>query len=163
MTLSDWSSQLCDELSQRIVQELEARSDSSRFERISRPLDPQPRSGCFFVDLGQYGIHIMADDPEVLVWLLDAEGRTSGPIWCDKMTAETIPAAAAQIANVLKEAPSSDSFTGRPPTGRDASLEATVNALWQTVQEKIDGIEFASLDDAQISDAIECLAVTSMN
>lgn len=152
MTLSDWTSLLCDELLKRLLRQVEPRADTSRFERITRPRDPQPQSGSFHVGLGDYGLHVMADEPDVIVWLLDSEGRTNGPIWCDRMTAESIPAAAAEITRVVKEAPSHKSFTMSPPTNRDRALEDRVNALWQIVQRKID--EAALLNEADVEDAI---------
>lgn len=154
MTLSDWTSLLCNELSKRFAKQVEPRANSSRFERITRPLDPQPQSGSFHISLGDYGLHVMADEPDVIVWLLDSEGRTKGPIWCDRMATESIPAAAAEIMRVVKEAPSQRSFTMWPPTSRDLALEDRVNALWQIVQRKIDEIQLASRNEDGVEDAI---------
>jgi hypothetical protein len=156
MTVTDWASRLCDELSKNMVQEVESYPASSRFERVTRAPEARPgQGGCIHVDLVRYGLHIMQDESEVLVWLLDATGRTNGPIWCGEMTAQRTSAAAAEIARVVKEAPSADSFRAWPPTHRDVALEDAVNALWRVVQMKIDEIQAASVGEAGIEDAVE--------
>ena len=95
MTLIDWTSRLCEDLSEHMAQRDESPPTSSRSDRITRAPEPRPaQGGCFHVDLGEYGLHIMQDDSEALLWLLNAEGRTSGPVWCGEMTAESASAAA---------------------------------------------------------------------
>jgi|SRR5580698_952606 hypothetical protein len=69
------------------------------------------------------------------------------------MTAESIPASAAEIASVVKEPPKRK-FTMWPPINGDLALEDKVKTLWQIVQQKIDETQLASLKEAGEEDTI---------
>jgi hypothetical protein len=140
MTLSYWTAHLCDEL---------ARQMAKRIER--RPAE----DGCFRVGLGQYGLLAMEEDgTDALLWLLDAEGRTNGPLWIGVMSQETAAAAAARVAKVVRGAPDAATFTAWPPTRRDTAREDAVNTLWATVKERIDQVPLPSRGETDIKEAI---------
>jgi hypothetical protein len=120
MTPSDWVAHLCDELSRQMAQRIERRPGEDSWFRIS---------------LGRYDLLVMdEDDLEVILWLLDAEGRTSGPVWLSAMSQQTAATAAAEVVRVVKSFPGAATFTIWPPAHRDKAREGVVNALWARVQ-----------------------------
>ena len=84
------------------------------------------------MEFERYGLLVMDEDrTEVLLWLLDKDGRTNGPVWASTMTSETAVAAAAEVVRVMKAVPDVATFTARPPKGRDMAREDALNALWR--------------------------------
>jgi hypothetical protein len=141
MTLSDWAAQLCDELSRQMTQGIESRPAEDRW---------------FHVSLGPYGLLVMdEDETEVILWLLDAEGRTSGPMWFSAMSQQTAAAAAAEVVRVVKSAPLAATFAMWPPARKDTAREDAVNALWARVQERIDRLQRPLQNEAHVRAAIE--------
>jgi hypothetical protein len=95
---------------------------------------------------------------EALLWFLNAEGRTSGPVWQGTMTSETAATAALEAAKAVKAAPGAAAFFAWPPgRGRDADREDTVNALWAIVRERIDQVQAPLRDETDIEAAIATL------
>jgi hypothetical protein len=141
VTLSDWTTLLCDELSRQMGQRVGRQSAGNSW---------------FRVDLGHHGLLVMdEDDTDVLLWLLDAEGRTNGPLWSSTMTPKTAAAAAAEVAKAIKESPDAATFNVWPPVARDTAREDALNALWARVQDRIDQVELPLRGEDHLGAAID--------
>ncbi|HKU81280.1 MAG TPA: hypothetical protein VJP76_03845 [Candidatus Tumulicola sp.] len=89
--------------------------------------------------LGKLGLLIMAeDDDEPTVWLLDAEGRTGGPVWTEERDDAGARAAASGVKGIIDATPPNTKFTARPPGARDRELEEVMNDAWRPVKQQID-------------------------
>jgi hypothetical protein len=142
MNLSDWTAIFFDELAALRGRRFEYKPNATGYFQTKTP---------------HYGILIIGEDKdEALVWLLDAAGRTDGPIWVGEVNESTARAAATE-ANRLIEAMPADgfSFTAWPPGPRDMQAEDTLNAAWKRVQDQIDGAGFTANDEASIRLAIQ--------
>jgi hypothetical protein len=144
LSLADWTVHLCDELARQLAQRV-----------TQRPVE----DGCIRVELGKYGLLVMDEDnTEALLWFLNVEGRTSGPVWQGIMTGETAATAALEVAKAVKAAPVAAAFFAWPPgRSRDADREDTVNALWAIVRERIDQVQAPLRDETDIEAAIAAL------
>jgi hypothetical protein len=143
VTLSDWTSLLCNKVIQETAWRVERRS---------------VENGWLRVEFERYGLLVMDEDrTEVLLWLLDKDGRTNGPVWASTMTSETAVAAAAEVVRVIKAAPDVATFTARPPKGRDMAREDALNALWARVRQRIDQLQLTTRNEGDITAAIKAV------
>jgi hypothetical protein len=126
---------------------------------MGKPVEHEPdAAGRYRAKAGSLGLLIIEEENarEALIWLLDGEGRTNGPVWLAEIAAGTALAAAAGLKKIIDGTSENAAFTMWPPGAgaRDVATEDILNDAWGGVLKQIDGLRLTAGNEAQIAQAI---------